>query len=140
MERYYRQDRYLQHGHGLGSFLSGVVRSIIPWLSKAAPKVISVASKAARSKTGQTIMNTAKKEMKKAALKAAASQLKGQNGVKGAKRAVKEASAELGKTLDKVAENQNGVKRKGKVGGVSSFSPAKRQKLQKTKLGRGSLI
>ena len=152
MERFYRQDRYLQHGHGLGSFLAGIVKTIVPWLSKAAPKAIKVATRVAKSKSGQQLRGVLEKQAKKIALKTASSALQGDNGMKGAKKALKAASTDLSKTLDQIAERQNGgtkkqggAKRKKKNGAAGtaaaaapSFSPAKRQKLQKSKLGGGS--
>jgi len=149
MERFYRQDRYLQHGHGLGSFLAGIVKTIVPWLSKAAPKAIKVATRVAKSKSGQQLRGVLEKQAKKIALKTASSALQGDNGMKGAKKALKAASTDLSKTLDQIAERQNGgtkkqggAKRKKKNGAAAaaapSFSPAKRQKLQKSKLGGGS--
>lgn len=151
MNRYYRQDRYLQHGNGLGSFLAGVVRKIVPWLSRTAPKVMKVASKAAQSKTGQQLIKTAKKAGKQAALEATASALKGEPK-KGAKKAIQDASRKLAKTLEEsaaasAAANGNGKKKKKKNGGLKrggtaaapTVAPAKKARLKKT-LGPNSLV
>lgn len=148
LSRYHQSDRFFQQGHGLGSFLSGIFRYLVPYVSKAGSAVAKTAVKAAASKTGQAIAQTAKTSAKKAALKAVGRAMSGKDVLGGAKEDLKQARLAIGKTLEKAAENgnngfkKNGEKRKRKAAAINAaaaaaadfptFPVAKKKKIRKS--------
>lgn len=113
LNRYHQTDRFYQQGHGLGSFLSGIFRYLVPYVSRAGSAVAKTAVKAATSNTGRAIAKTAKRSAKKAAIKAVGRAMSGKDVVAGAKEDLKKAKIAIGNTLEKAAEKGNG-KGKGK--------------------------
>lgn len=138
LNRYHQTDRFFQQGHGLGSFLSGIFRYLVPYVSRAGSTVAKTAIKAATSKTGQAIAKTAKQSAKKAAIKAVGRAMAGKDVVGGAKEDLKKAKIAIGKTLEEAAENgkkKKGIKRPAAAAVVGATLPiAKKRKLAKSSL------
>lgn len=132
MDRYHRADyRYYQGGHGLGSFLAGIFRQLVPVLGRAGKSVAKQAIKAASSDTGQALKKTAAKNLKSAVIKGGVRALRGENVLEGAKQDLATARKQLAQQLDKAIDNGGGskknksaVKRKAAEVLKASASPA----------------
>ena len=99
---------YPGHGAGLGNFLSSLWRGLAPLFRRGIKVAAKSAVKAAKSKTGQSVIKSVKKSAKRAALKGASRAFAGENVLEGAKTDLAHAKRDIGKTLDKAADSANG--------------------------------
>lgn len=93
--------RYTQHGRGIGSILSSVFKKILPFVKT----ILGIGKKAASSKTGQSLIRSAKNEAIKSSLQVADDALKGQNIGESLKRNAKSAGSNIATSALKEAQS-----------------------------------
>lgn len=116
--------RYSQHGRGIGSILSSVFRKILPF----AKTILGIGRKAVNSKTGQSVIKSAKNEALKTGIQVADDALKGRNIGESIKRNAKSAGKNIANTALKEAESLLGNPPPSKIKKKISIKPRSKKK------------
>jgi len=131
----------LQSGAGLGSFLAGLFRSILPFLKSGGRVVAEAAKKAASSDVGKAVIQEVKSNAKKAAAKGVSRALKGEDVLSGAKADLKAAKHSIANAIERSAGANGSGKdaKKAKPPAPISQTKVKEPPAKKLKKGGGGV-